>query len=275
MSKELTTACIQLNSGDDVPANLKQAETLIAQAAKNGAQLIQLPENFAFMGEEIAQKRAFPAKQGSKVAHFIVTQADKHRVWIIAGSILSAAKKTDQLRNRCLVVNPEGWIIACYDKIHLFDASPGKERYRESDLIEAGDTPVVVDIAGWRLGLSICFDLRFPALFAHYRQAGCDLLSIPAAFTHTTGSDHWQPLLQARAIETQCYILAATQCDHHPGQRHTWGHSMILDPWGSVMAQMEDKPGVILHKLRRDRITAVRQQIPMQGETRQFLQPSA
>ncbi|MDX8408563.1 MAG: carbon-nitrogen hydrolase family protein [Mariprofundales bacterium] len=263
---KLIAACIQLNSGDDVAANLKQAESLIAQAAESGTQLVQLPENFALMGENIAQKREFPTKYGAEVVAFLTSQAEKHRMWIIAGSILVSTKQ-GRLRNRCLVINPTGNITASYDKIHLFDAAPGKESYRESALIEGGDTPVVVDILGWRIGLSICFDLRFPALFSYYRRAGCDLLSIPAAFTHTTGRDHWQPLLQARAIETQCYLLAAAQCGHHPGQRRTWGHSMVVDPWGNVMAQLENKPGVILHTLHRDRITAVRQQIPIQEGT--------
>ncbi|MDQ6951173.1 MAG: carbon-nitrogen hydrolase family protein [Mariprofundales bacterium] len=261
-SVQLVAGCVQMNSGSDVAANLVQAAALMASAAEGGAQLILLPENFALMGEDAAQKQLFPEQHGAVVTRFLADQARQHRVWIIAGSLLAVTEQ-GALCNRSVVMSPEGEVIASYDKIHLFDATPGSECYRESDLVTAGEHPVVADIAGWRVGLSICFDVRFPALFQHYRQLGCDLFSMPAAFTYATGHDHWLPLLQARAIETQCYLLAAAQCGHHPSGRKTWGNSMILDPWGGVVARLGHGVGVIMHSLDRNRITAVRQQIPL------------
>jgi len=264
----LVAACIQLNSGDDVAANLARTESLLQQAASRGAQLVLLPENFALMAENDASKHHFSHHQAQSTIIRLGQLSHRLKLWIIAGSLITPIAKSDKLHNTSMVFAPNGNCTAQYHKIHLFDAAlPGQEEHRESRLFDAGKAPVQTNINGWSIGLSICFDIRFPILFQQYRKNGCRLLTIPAAFTATTGIDHWMALLKARAIETQCFVLAAAQNGSHPGNRKTWGHSMIIDPWGNVLAEIQQDEGVICAVLNRDELEQVRHAIPMHTPT--------
>lgn len=262
----MRVAGLQLCSQDDVGSNLTRVAALLTSAAAAGVQLVVLPENFSFMGNvnsnkarvahEFSQQQVFP---------FLLDQAQTHQLLIIAGSLLLPGK-AGKLRNVCPVFAPDGSCLALYDKIHLFDIELADESYQESAFIQAGTEPVCVEFGGWRLGLSICYDLRFPELYRHYAARGCNLLPIPAAFTVPTGQAHWAPLLRSRAIENQAYVLAAAQFGIHPGGRKTYGHSMIIDPWGKIIARAENHGHVegelILADLDRQRVSEVRQQIP-------------
>ncbi|MDQ6971728.1 MAG: carbon-nitrogen hydrolase family protein, partial [Mariprofundaceae bacterium] len=209
-----------MNSLDDKAANLLRAGELLAQAAGEGAKLALLPENFAYMGSGDAAKRAAAeCEADSYVLAFLADKAARLNIFIIGGSVALRDEGSDKLRNHCPVFAPSGECIGGYDKIHLFDADAGGECYRESDLMSPGSSPEQVEADAWRIGLSICYDIRFPELYRHYSAAGCGILSIPAAFTASTGRAHWEVLLRARAIENQCYALAAGQTGMHPGGR--------------------------------------------------------
>ena len=262
---DLVAACVQLNSGDDVAANLQRTDTLIRQAADRGAQLVLLPENFALMSSSDDAKRRFAHQQLPTAISHLEQLAKRLGLWIIAGSLLTPDRESNRLRNSALLFSPQGECRVRYHKMHLFDATlAGRERYQESHLCRAGERPVQVAVQGWTIGLAICFDLRFPSLFQHYRSHGCHILTIPAAFTATTGRDHWQPLLQARAIETQCFVLAAAQTGPHPGGRATWGHTMIIDPWGRILTELPEGEGIVHATLHPGLLTEVRQAIPME-----------
>jgi nitrilase len=199
------------------------------------------------------------------VLPFLVAAARKYRLAIIAGSVLLAGRE-EKLRNVCLVYDHRGHCLGTYDKIHLFDVELSDRSYCESAQIEAGRTPLIVEIAGWTLGVSICYDLRFPELYRHYRNAGCNLLSIPSAFAVPTGQAHWEVLLRARAIENQAYVLAPAQIGNHPGARKTYGHSLIVDPWGEIIAQAKnDDPAggeLIMAELKLNRVEEIRRRMP-------------
>ena len=180
---------------------------------------------------------------------------------IIGGSVLLQGDK-GRLRNACPVFDAAGRLLAIYDKIHLFDVEVAGELYRESAIVQPGDCPVMAEVGGFKTGLSICYDLRFPELYRHYAGQGCNLISMVAAFTETTGRAHWQPLLQARAIENQCYLLASAQWGRHADNRHTWGHSMIIDPWGEIVAELPEGEGVITAVLSVDKLQSVRRSLP-------------
>ena len=230
-------------------------------AAAESAQLVVLPEVFAFMGADDEERRAAAeTAEDSRVLGFLGEQARRHRLYIVGGSLLLRDPGARLLRNASPVFAPSGAMLAVYDKMHLFDVVLGAEAYRESAVIAPGEAPVSVAIDDWRLGLSVCYDLRFPELYRHY--AGCEILSVPAAFTEPTGRAHWQVLLQARAIENQAYVLAAAQQGVHPGGRRTWGHSMIVDPWGEVLDELEAGEGIVVADLALERIRHVRASIP-------------
>ncbi|MDX8413089.1 MAG: carbon-nitrogen hydrolase family protein [Mariprofundales bacterium] len=265
-TKNLVAACIQLNSGSVVSANMARTETLLQQAADQGAQLALLPENFALMSSDDASKHHFSKHQAQAVTAQIKGLACRLNMWIVAGSMITPIANSDRLHNSSIVFSPDGTCTAQYHKNHLFDAVlDDKDSYQESHLFCAGEHPAHTYIEGWSVGLSICFDLRFPQLFQHYRNHGCQILTLPAAFAATTGVHHWMPLLQARAIETQCYILAAAQWGRHSGNRTTWGHSMIIDPWGEIIAKLPQEEGVICATLRMEQLAQVRRAIPMQS----------
>jgi len=231
----------------------------LQRAADAGAELALLPENFASMGGSDAEKRCMAA-EADALLDFLAAQAATHHLHIIGGSLLIAREQG--ITNSLPVFDNRGALLACYDKMHLFDMDLNGERYAESDLIAAGEQPVIVELAGFRIGLSICYDLRFPELYRHYSAAGCDLLCNVAAFTATTGRAHWRTLLTARAIENQCYMLAAAQCGEHPDGRHTWGQSMVIDPWGEVIGKQGDGAGVVIASISCSRLRAIRQQLP-------------
>ena len=263
----LRAACVQMCSGNDKEQNLATAGRLIEAAASESAHLVVLPENFSFMGANDAERRdAAEYPEQSWVLGFLSEQASRHRMHIVGGSLLLRQPDSGHLRNACPVFSPGGRLLEIYDKMHLFDVDLDTESYHESATIMAGEVPKSVALGGWRIGLSICYDLRFPELYRSY--AGCQVLSVPAAFTVPTGRAHWEVLLRARAIENQAYVLAAGQVGEHPGGRLTWGHSMIVDPWGEVLDCLADGEGIVVADLDMARVNHVRRAIPALGHRR-------
>jgi predicted amidohydrolase len=254
-------AAVQMISGPVVAPNLDTAARLIADAAAAGAQLVALPEYFPLIGAADAERLAAREREGEgPIQRFLAETARRHGIWLVGGSLPLFADDPSKLRNTCLVFDPEGRQVARYDKIHLFGFRKGAEAYDEAATIEAGNVPVAFDAPCGRVGLGICYDLRFPELF---RALGAtDLLVVPAAFTDTTGRAHWELLLRARAVENQCYVLAAAQGGRHPGGRVTHGNSMIVDPWGEVVARMDKGEGVVVAELNPARLAEVRASLP-------------
>jgi nitrilase len=263
-------AAIQLNTSADLPANLETCRRLIGEAARAGAVLAALPENFAFMGRRETDKLAHAEADGAgPIQDFLRNVAREHGIDLIAGTVpLAVASDAGRVWAASLVVSASGQRVARYDKIHLFDVDVDRgdriERYRESATIAFGEPAyVVAPTAAGPVGLSVCYDLRFPELFRGLAQRGAEILCVPAAFTDRTGEAHWEALLRARAIENQCFVIAPGQCGEHATGRRTWGHSMIIDPWGVILAQrIEDTPGVVLADLDMDRLRAVRASLP-------------
>jgi nitrilase len=238
-------AGIQMASGPSVSANLSEAERLIEIAVNQGAKLVALPEYFAIMGMKDTDKVSVRENEGSgKIQQFLSKMAKKHEIWLIGGSIPLEAKASDKVRNSCLVYDPTGKLAARYDKIHLFGLDLGNEHYHEETTIEAGNKVVVLDTPLGRIGLSICYDLRFPELFRAMGEV--DLIIVPSAFTDTTGKAHWETLVRARAIENLCYVLAPAQGGYHVSGRETHGNSMIVDPWGVVLDRLPRGSGVVI-----------------------------
>ena len=251
----MTLAVIQMVSQSDVLANLAQARRLLEEAAQGGAQLVVLPENFAAMGRrDIADIGRAEALGEGPILPWLKQAARDLNLWIVAGTLPLTPEGQPQSKvNACsLLINAEGECAARYDKLHLFDVdvSDNRGRYRESDDYAHGGRVVVADTPVGKLGLSVCYDLRFPELYSELRAAGAELITAPSAFTAVTGEAHWEVLIRARAIETPCYILAAAQGGIHPGPRETWGHAAIIDPWGRVLAEQAQGEGVLL--ARRD-----------------------
>ncbi len=262
MAGTVRVAALQTVSGGDLNDNLAAAAGLLAEAAAQGAQLIALPEYFALLSpDETAKVRACEAPGEGPIQRFLADAARRHGVWIVGGTLPLCANTPARVRNSVLVFNAAGEQMARYDKIHLFGFDNGGERYDESRTIEAGDAPVALDSPFGRLGLSVCYDLRFPEL---YRALGApDIVFVPSAFTATTGRAHWETLLRARAIENQCYVVAPAQGGRHPGGRQTWGHAMIIDPWGEILAcRHEDGAAVVVADLDAQRLATVRRQLP-------------
>jgi nitrilase len=254
-------AAVQMISGPDVAPNLLTAGRLIAEAAAAGAQLVALPEYFPLIGATDADRLAAREVDGNgPIQDFLATVAQKHGLWLVGGSIPLVANDPAKLRNSCLVFDPQGQRVARYDKIHLFGFRKGDEAYDEAATIERGDRVVAFDSPLGRVGIAICYDLRFPELF---RAIGdVDLLVLPAAFTETTGRAHWEMLLRTRAVENQCYVLASAQGGQHPNGRITHGNSMVIDPWGEVLARMDKGEGVVIGELDRQRLVEVRTSLP-------------
>ncbi len=256
-------AVVEMTSGDDVSANLAAADEALARAAAAGAALAVLPENFAFLGADEQAKLAVAEVDGEgPLQQWLAAAASRHRLWLVGGTIPLRARAPGKVRATCLVHDPAGRRRARYDKLHLFDVSlGGGEGYRESRTFEAGDALVCVDTPCGRLGLAVCYDVRFPELFRGLADAGCELVALPSAFTATTGAAHWETLVRARAIENGVWMLAPGQVGEHPGGRRTWGHSLIVDPWGRVMAEGRG-PGPVLADWQADAAADVRQRIP-------------
>jgi nitrilase len=256
-------AALQTVATPSVERNLDTARRLIAEAAQEGAQLVALPEYFCFMGQRDSDKLALAETPGDgPIQQMLADAAREHGLWVIGGTLPLRTGSPDRVFNACCVYSPAGQLAARYDKIHLFRYDNGRESYDEGRVLQAGTTPVACDVGGLRLGLSICYDLRFPELYRRLMHPPCDLLAVPAAFTHTTGRAHWEVLLRARAIENQCYVIAPAQGGLHENGRRTFGHSLIVDPWGEVKALQEVGEGVVMAELDAERIASVRSQLP-------------
>ena len=254
-------AAVQMVSGGDVTANLAQAAPLIAQAAEQGAALVLLPENFGLMGLHARDKLTAQERDGDGPQQaFLAQMASTHRAFVIGGSVPISCDAPERVRQTLLVYGPDGARVARYDKIHLFRFTHGDEDYDEAKTIAAGAEPRWFTLPYGRVGLSICYDLRFPELFR--AQGDMVLLVVPAAFTARTGRAHWETLLRARAIENQCYVLAAAQTGTHPGGRQTWGHSMLVDPWGEVVAVRPEGEGIVVGDVDPARLADVRARLP-------------
>jgi len=252
-----------MSSGRDIAANLKQAEHWLSLAADAGSDLAILPENFALMGANDAEKCAAAQPEvAALVLDFLAGQAATHGLAVIGGSIALNSNHSGKFHNACAAFDRLGSKLGVYNKIHLFDADIGTQAYRESELAEAGSEPVQVNLGDWNVGLSICYDVRFPELYRHYSSHGCQILSVVAAFTVPTGEAHWQSLLRARAIENQCFVVASAQWGEHPGGRQTWGHSMIIDPWGDMIATQKEGEGFATADLSMQMLDSIRQSLP-------------
>ena len=261
LPKDVRVAAVQMVSTPRLDENLATAGRLIADAVAQGAELVALPEYFPIMGLSDADKVALREAEGrGPIQDFLAETAKRHGVWLVGGSLPLLAKDPGKVLNSCLVYDPSGQRKARYDKIHLFGFQKGSECYNESATIEAGSEPVAFAAPFGRIGLSICYDLRFPEL---YRALGaCDLHIIPAAFTETTGRAHWEVLLRARAIENQCYVLAVAQGGKHENGRETHGNSMLIDPWGEIVDRQAKGEGVVIGNLDHARLADVRASLP-------------
>jgi deaminated glutathione amidase len=261
-------AALQMTSGPEVAANLAQAGGLIEAAARAGARMVALPENFSFMGLKDADKRAVAETPGSgAVQDFLAATAARLKVWIVGGTTPLRAGADGRVAAASLVFDEGGRQVARYDKIHLFDVDiPGRtESYRESAHVAPGSRVAVIDTPAGRLGLSVCYDVRFPELYRQLSAAGAQLLVVPSAFTGPTGRAHWETLLRARAIENLCYVIAPAQSGFHPSGRETYGDSMIVDYWGRVLARVPRGTGYALAEVDIARQSQVRESFPALG----------
>ncbi|MBI4756948.1 MAG: carbon-nitrogen hydrolase family protein [Betaproteobacteria bacterium] len=260
-TRSFRVAAIQMVSGPDVAANCATAARRVAEAVEGGARMVVLPEYFPLITADERAKVALREQDGrGPVQEFLRATARRHGIWIIGGTLPMEASAPDKVRNACLVFDDEGRRVARYDKIHLFGFTRGEERYNESATIEPGCDVVSFDAPCGRVGLSVCYDLRFPEL---YRAMGTvDVIAVPAAFTTTTGEAHWELLLRARAVENQCYVVAAAQGGTHPSGRMTHGDTMIIDPWGVVLARRAKGEGVVLADIDPQRLAEVRESLP-------------
>jgi predicted amidohydrolase len=262
----MKAAAIQMVSGASLEANLAAAGALLAQAAAAGAELAVLPEYFCLMGLGEGDKLAAREAPGrGRVQDFLAGAARELGLWVVGGTLPLEAGDADHVRNTSLVFAPDGALANRYDKIHLFRFDNGRESYDEARVIERGGEPRAFTLAArsgraWRIGQSVCYDLRFPEL---YRALAAEVLLVPSAFTHTTGQAHWELLLRARAVENLAYVIAPAQGGTHENGRRTWGHSMIVDPWGVVLAERkEEGAGLVLADLSGERLAQVRTQLP-------------
>lgn len=258
------TAVIQMVSSTDVDENLAMAGELLAEAADDAARLAVLPENFPLMSRQERDKLALRETDGDgPIQSFLADAARKHKMWLVGGTAPLAAESPDRIRAASLLYDDQGRRAARYDKIHLFDVEiDGGERYCESDCLEPGSEVKVAETPFARIGLSICYDVRFPELYRNMHDRGVELITIPSAFTATTGRAHWEILVRTRAVENLCYVIAANQGGSHANGRETWGHSMIVDPWGQVLAEVDYGAGVACADLDFGQMKQLRQRFP-------------
>ncbi|MFT5535000.1 MAG: putative amidohydrolase [Burkholderiaceae bacterium] len=254
-------AAIQMVSTPSVNENLDAAARLVAEAAARGAQLVLLPEYWPVMGIDESDKIALAeAADGGPIQQAMADMARRHGIWLVGGTLPMLATEAGKIRNTTLVYNPAGELVVRYDKIHLFSFSSGAEAYDEARTIAHGADVMTFDAPCGRVGLSVCYDLRFPEM---YRAMGsCALIVVPAAFTYTTGQAHWEILLRARAIENQCYVLASGQGGRHENGRRTWGHSMLIDPWGKVCDVLPEGEGLVFGQVEPNYLEQVRASLP-------------
>lgn len=262
---ELKVASVQMISTPNLNENLEVAARLVKMAADCGAQLAVLPEYFCLMGLKDTDKVNVREVAGSgPIQERLAAIAQENHIFLVAGTIPLESKESNKVLNTSLVFSPQGKQIARYDKMHLFGFQNATERYEESETIVAGSQPgqftIKIDAIDWHFGLSICYDLRFPELYRALGSVDCHI--IPAAFTYTTGKDHWEILLRARAIENQCYVLASAQGGIHLNQRRTWGQSMLIDPWGVILSNLPESEGLITGTLSKDKLKEVRSKLP-------------
>lgn len=261
MKHDVRVAAIQMVSSTQVPANLARAEQLVAKAAEAGAQLVVLPEYFPLIGLHESDKLQHAEADGEgPLQDFLRQLAARHQIWLVGGTVPLRATTPEKVRNSLLVFDPQGERVLRYDKVHLFSLERGNERYDESRTIEAGSETATFQTPFGRVGVAVCYDLRFPELFRRF--AGVDMMILPAAFTYGTGQAHWEILLRARAIENQCYLIASAQGGQHESGRNTWGQSMIVDPWGDILAQRAQGAGVVLAECSALRLQQVRDMLP-------------
>ena len=254
-------AAIQMISGAHLAANFERAKVLLNDAKAQGASLILLPEYWPLMGMRDTDKITIAEQDGQgTIQDFMAQQARSLGVWLIGGTLPLVSSESNKVLNTTLVYNPQGERVARYDKIHLFGFTKGDESYEESKTISPGHSVSTIEAEFGRVGLSVCYDLRFPEM---YRAMGaCALIVVPAAFTYTTGQAHWEILLRARAIENQCYVLASAQGGKHENGRRTWGHSMLIDPWGKIIAVLPEGEGVICGDIDLAMLTTTRESLP-------------
>jgi predicted amidohydrolase len=260
-------AAVQMVSTMRVEDNLAAAERLIAQAAQEGADLVALPEYFCLMGRNDSDKLAIAETPGDgPIQRRLASCAREHALWVVGGTLPIATDDPRRVLNASCVFAPDGSQAGRYDKIHLFKYDNGGERYDEGRVIRCGTAPTAVEIetpaGAMRVGLSVCYDLRFPELYRAMMNPPCDLICVPSAFTVPTGRAHWEVLLRARAIENQCYVMAPAQGGQHESGRRTWGHTLIVDPWGDVLVCRDEGEGVVYAQLDLTRLQAVRSQLP-------------
>jgi len=264
MTSAFTTACVQVSASDDMDANIVQASALVREARARGADFILMPENVAMMAGRAAaiHANAMPEDGHRALAAFRALAAELG-AWLLVGSLTVRISGEARVANRSLLLDPAGKIVARYDKIHMYDVDvPGGENHRESKNFRPGTEAVVAPTPWGQLGMTVCYDLRFAQLYRVLAQAGAIFLTIPSAFTKVTGAAHWHVLMRARAIETGSFVLAPAQTGHHPGQRQTFGHSMIVDPWGHVLAEAGEEPSVITARIDPAAVTRARAAIP-------------
>jgi nitrilase len=258
-------AAIQMASGPNVSANLIEAERLLADAAEQGAALAVLPENFAMLGQSDEDRVAHAEPEGDgPLQEWLAAQARRHGLWIVGGTIPLAAE-AGRVSGACLVTDEAGQVRGRFDKMHLFDVTlpDGKETYSESASTRPGREVVVLDSPIGRLGLAVCYDLRFPELFREMSAQGAEVFAVPSAFTAQTGRAHWELLLRARAVENLCYVVAGAQGGFHVSGRETWGHSMIVDPWGTILAEQEQGAGSVSAEISLERLRSLRKRFPV------------
>ena len=272
--RKIRVACVQLRCGEDVAENVRSASALIREAHKSGAQFIATPENTGLMAPDGGAKleKTFPEKDDKALPQF-AGLAEELGIWLLVGS-LGIKVSEGKTANRSYLIGPNGRISARYDKIHLFDVNlPSGETYRESNTVAPGAEAVVASLPWGRLGLSVCYDLRFPQLYRTLAKNGAEILTVPSAFTETTGKAHWHVLLRARAIENGCFVVAPAQGGTHANGRKTYGHSLIVGPWGDILAEAGTEPGIIAAELDLEEIAAVRARLPSLHHDRPFSAP--
>lgn len=267
----MRAAALQMNSQADVQANLRLADKLLAEAGADGCIVAVLPENFALMPAKGRDKARYAEEPGrGPVQDFLASAARRYGLWIVAGSMPLASPDPDRVYGGCPVYNPEGRECALYRKIHLFDVKlPDREEsYQESWSMYPGDDPVTVDTPIGRIGLTICYDVRFPELYRTLVDDGATVFTVPSAFTRATGEAHWRTLMRARAIENLAYVIAPGQTGEHPDNRATWGHSVIIDPWGRVLGELADGNGIVAADIDPDLPGTIRGEFPVLSNRR-------
>jgi predicted amidohydrolase len=267
-------ACLQLNSGNDLDSNLARVQSGIREAAGGGARFVLTPE-YALMLDgsgRVMRERALDADGGAPLQSLQLL-ARELSVWLLVGS-LTVRTEEARIANRCYLVSDAGAVVATYDKIHMFDVTlPDGKVIRESSAYRPGDRAVVAPTPWGKLGLTVCYDLRFPTLFRTLAQAGAHFISVPSSFQRQTGRAHWHPLLRARAIENECFIFAPAMCGDHPGSRQTYGHSLIIDPWGEILAEAGEEAGIIYADIDVSRVAGVRGMMPSLQHDRAYAPP--